>query len=425
MTPRVPERYYLGLAALIAAVVLGAIFVAPYPPFQDFTEWLYQSRIAADLLRGIDVPGFALAHYPIPNSASQAVLAPLSLVMSPVWAGRLFLTAYLVAALLLSWALARRFHPALGASMALLLLISLFLNSPFWNGYANSAVGLLVFGLYLLLPEEKARRAGIVALFGLLTFFLHAVAFCAFAAVASWRMVARRRLDGTVIGLLPSLLLAAWYIAAKPHVDAHSSGLSHGLAHFIAYKAYSLAKMGPYHNFVFADGGDAVARPWLYWGGVAINFLYAAGMVVLLALGLLTARRTKALRPELAAAACLLLLFALLPDVMAEVVNPGERFFYPALLLLLLYLPLSPRLARALALCGVVMAASVTTLLMPHAWFAPVNDAQIAAVPLRVLFLHRPTGNAAKIAELARAARARDHVRLPLTFTSSFVVPGP
>lgn len=410
----------LGLGGLVAAVLL----LAPYPPLQDFSEWAYQGHLLARLLQGLPVGAIGLATTPVPNSSVQLLLGLLSLAMPAALAARLFLLGLLGASVAVALALGRRYQPGAAGPFAALLLVAVFLNAAFWNGYANFQSGMVLLGAWFLLPEARRAAALVIMGFGLVIFFTHAMVFFAFCALlGTTALLDRRRIPATALGMLPAMLLTGWYIATNAGGNATETGGAGGPAAFLAYKLYTFAKLGPYHNFVFAEGGDIVTRPAFYWAGVAINLAFAAGLLAALALGLRTAIRSGRLAwAPLLAAAGLLAIFAVLPDLVQNVVNPGERLLLPALLLLLLVLPLPAPLVRMLGLGTVVLAACLGLLLTTeHAWQTPVHFTELRAETAG-LFRHRPTAFACKWQEMLRNAEAGDGPREPLAFRTSLLL---
>jgi hypothetical protein len=246
-------------------------------------------------------------------------------------------------------------------------------------------------------------------------------AFCALLGATA--LLDRPRILATMAGLLPAAMLTSWYVATDAGGGTTETSGASGLAGFVAYKLYTIAKLGPYHNFVFAEGGDIVTHPALYWAGAAINLAFAAGLVASLGLGLHTAIRSRRLPwAPLLAAAGLLALFAVLPDLVQNVVNPGERLMLPALLMLLLVLPLPVLLLRALGLGAVVLASCLLLLMATdHAWREPVHYTELHA-DTAGLFRHRPTAFACKWQEMQRSAAAADTPHEPLAFRTSLLI---
>jgi len=410
----------VGLGAVVAAVLL----LAPYPPLQDFSEWAYQGQLLARLLRGLPIGEIRLATTPVPNSSVQLVLGLLSLVMPAAMAARLFLLGLVGASVAVSLALGRRYQREAPGAFAALLLVAVFLNAAFWNGYANFQLGMVLLGAWFLLPEARRASAFVIMGFSLVIFFTHAMIFFAFCALlGTTALLDRRRILATMIGLLPAVLLTGWYVGIDAGGGATETSSAGGLAGFVAYKLYTIAKLGPYHNFVFAEGGDILTRPALYWAGGAINLGFAAGLLAALGLGLHAAIRRRRLPwAPLLAATGLLGLFAVLPDLVQNVVNPGERLMLPAMLMLLLVLPLPVALVRGLGLGAVVLASCLLVLLATdHAWRKPVHYTELRTETAG-MFRHRPTAFACKWQEMQRSAAAADTPHEPLAFRTSLLI---
>lgn len=350
------------LPALI--VLLLAIDIPPYVPMQDYNEWVYQGFVAAQLLHGHLTDQFVFATFPVPNSAVQAVLCLLNLVMSPIEAGRLVASLYVVAAIALAWSFAKKISPAQHVSYFYVLLVCVYFNTPFWNGYINYQIGILLFTAWLL--QDRATRAKPlwVLLFTVGAFFTHAVIWASILLMMALDALRRRR----VVPYLPALAsvgLFAWYVACKPAptvpVPPHQ-----GLLQAIGYKLYTFAKLGPYHNFIYANGATSSLETAGYYVGFAVNVAVAAGLLYLFCATASRALMRRApwahVSDETLASLVLFALFAVMPAVMADVVNPGERMLYPAVMLALLGVGesraaqrLVPRLAYAalvLAFCA-------------------------------------------------------------------------
>lgn len=398
---------------------------------------------AGAVVPGLSLAGFPggplrLAEAPIPNSSVQLLLGLMSVVMPAAVAARVFLLALVAASVVLALALGRRCQPRAPGAFAALLLVAIYFNAAFFNGYTNFQVGMLLLGAWFLLPEARRDQVLPIMGFGLALFFTHAMVFIAFGALVGLQALATRRLHAAVLGLMPSAALAAWYVLADAGGGATEPNGSGGLAGFLAYKAYTFAKLGPYQNFVFAGGGDLAARPAVYWAGAAINAAFALGLAAAILLGLRRALRTRpeawprqawspqALPPQawppLLAAGGLLALFAVLPDLVQNVVNPGERLLLPGLLILLLVLPLPPALVRALGLGALVLAASLTLLLAtPHDWQTPVHYTALKPETAG-LFRHRPTAFACKWQAMLDSAATGAVPGQPISFRTSLLI---
>ncbi|MFZ4407420.1 MAG: hypothetical protein ACOYOH_08765 [Paracraurococcus sp.] len=409
------------LTLAIAAVLLAA----PYPPLQDFSEWAYQGALLARLLGGLPVTEVSLVTHPVPNSLAQALLGVLAMLLPATLAAYTFLLALLGSGLALSLALGRRHRPASAGAFAVLLLVAFIGNTPFWNGYVNYQLALLLFGAWFLLPPARREDAGPILAFGLLIFLAHAAVFAAFCVLVAVRALAKRRLRGAALGLAPVGVLGVWYVLVGTAEPAEPAAGLDSLGAFLAYKAYTLSKLGPYHNFVFVEGGDEALRPALYWAGTAVNLLFVAGLFGALGFGLRRAWRRRSLdQAPLLAAALLVGLFLVLPRVAQHVINPGERLLIPAVLMLLLAVPLPGRAVRPLAaLGGLALAANIAGFALPHGdWSVPVHFRTMEAMGgARALYRHRPTSFACKWAELERSVVTGEAPRLPISFRTSLL----
>ncbi|TDH63897.1 hypothetical protein E2C06_03415 [Dankookia rubra] len=410
---------------ILALAISAALVFAPYPPLQDFAEWAYQGALLARMILGLGTPEVSLVTHPVPNSLAQALLGLLSLVLPATLAARVFLLGLLGAGLSVALALARQRQPAAGGAFAVVLLVSVFGNTPFWNGYVNYQLALLLLAAWFVLPPARRAEAWPIVGFGLLIFFSHAAVFAAFCVLVGVRGLLRRRIRAAVLGLTPALLLTAWYVLASPPEPAEADAALGGPGAFLAYKAYTVAKLGPYHNFVFATGGDEILRPALYWAGTLVNLVYAAGLLGMLGFGLWRGRRDRVLSASVLIASLVLLLgFVALPRVAQHVINPGERLLIPGVLMLLLAVPLSARVLRPLAvLGGLALAANLLVLATPsELWAKPVHFRDMAAMGgARAMFRHRPTSFACKWEELRHSEKTGEAPRLPISFRTSLL----
>jgi len=342
------------LAGVLAVLLAAALNVAaPMPPLQDFNEWLYQGWVVAQVWRG-NAGTFALKPWPVPNAATQFILGALNLGMTPWAAGVVFLTAYLAAGLALCRALAvrdGRFEPA----TFLLLLAVAVLNGPYWLGFANFQLGMLLLLAWLVLQRRGGSPAAADAALGVAIFFCHAIVLGIFCGLVGLRALRERQVPRAGLVLAAPLALLAWYVAADQDYGEYIPPAVNSAREFIAYKAYSLAKSGPYHNMVVGDVGDAARAPWLYWGGVGLNLLFALGLA---AVAWNAVRAWRA--PFVPVALLCLAAFAVLPSAAFGIVNIGERFLLPGLAIALVAAPDPAGLRRF----GAAVAAAMPALIV-------------------------------------------------------------
>ncbi|QBQ98390.1 hypothetical protein [Paraburkholderia pallida] len=331
------SELWMVLPALI--VLLLAINVPPYVPLQDYNEWVYQGFLAAQLLHGNLTDQFVFATFPVPNSAVQAVLCLLNLVVPPLVAARCVASLYVIAAIALAWQLAQKMSLEQNVSYFYLLLVCVFFNTPFWNGYVNYQFGILLFTAWLLQDGCTRAKPLWVLLFTVGAFFTHAVIWASILLMMAIDALRRRRFV-SYLPALPSVGLFVWYVARKPAPTVPDPSYPTGLLHASGYKLYTFAKLGPYHNFTLTNGIPSAIETVGRYAGFAVNIALAAGLLYLLYAALwrpLMRREAWAqLSDETLASLVLFVLFIAMPTVMADVVNPGERMLYPAMMLALL-----------------------------------------------------------------------------------------
>lgn len=387
-------RHAFTAAGVLSVVLAAALNLrGPMPPLQDFNEWIYQGWLIGQLMRGEDVP-FGLKPWPVPNGAAQVILALLNLMLSPKAAGIAYLMLYLAGMTWLARAIAGaqgRFNPA---TFLLAILIGC-LNSPYWDGYANSQLGTALYLLHVLRQRHGPTPMRWDVAMGFALFFCHAVLLAVFAlhtAIHAWQ---HRLAPRALAVLAPPFMLLAWYIGRDGSYGELIPPFGTTMAEFLAYKAYTAAKTGPYQNLIMGGIGDADRAPTLYLAGVAVNLGFVAVAVLPLVLCLLRdilgGQRTPA---HLTALACLAG-FAILPSALFGVVNVGERLLIPALLVALVATPDHWNMRRF----GAGLAAVSPMVLVHFHLIVPAVPpageishlaAHDASQRMRVLFWHRP-----------------------------------
>lgn len=227
-TPREPALPRLAFPALVALgfvpLVVGATFVCSDVPrhhaFQH-TAWTLLTDPAAP-----DAGVFALQDDPLPSLAWYAALAPL-LALPPALAERVLVAIHLVALPVATrWAIERK-APDAGAFawLAVPLVWTLLLGF----GLINFLYGIAACAVALVLAADAGDRtpANVGAAFvgGALLLGVHPLVYdvtvLMVAGILGWRLViepdrpaALRRGLAVLVGLLPSLAVAAWFLGA-------------------------------------------------------------------------------------------------------------------------------------------------------------------------------------------------------------------
>jgi hypothetical protein len=418
-----------GFSVLAAATLLlaTAVFLrAPILPLQDFNEWIYQGALVHDVLAGH--PGrFALKPWPVPNALCQFLLGLMMFALSPLAAGKVFIAAYVLGFGALCWRLCRRADGATDHAAFVLLVCVAVLNTDFWSGYLNFQLGLLLLGLHLLWARDGRRLPWWQeALFALLMFFAHALTLAMLAVHIGWRAAQQRGLvRGTlrvIAVMLPALVLAAWYSRADHDYGEYIPAQGQGMLGSLMFKAYTLAKYGPYQNMIFGAMGDMQRHFWLYVAGCVFNGVFAVLAFLPLLVASLSTLRARRAFPEIMTALTGLAAFLVLPSTMFGVVNIGSRFLVPAILFALVSTPDWRGLRRLAAGFACVMPLMV--LYVAHLEAQPVTGAEVdhlavtdPAQRTKWLFWHR----AFEFRDSAVAAHSGDRHRR-LGFTTSILM---
>ncbi|OED42318.1 hypothetical protein AB833_06590 [Chromatiales bacterium (ex Bugula neritina AB1)] len=360
------------------------LILQPYPVLHDYPEWMYQGFLVGELLVGNNASvneSFALVSYPVPNAISQLAMGLLNLSFPPVLAGQIWLAVYFVFATLLWRCITRSDGFPQGGAINLILTLTITLGSGFWNGYINFQFGVLFFSLYLYLSNGTQRFPVVqVFVFSLLIFLSHAAVYAALVVlvcVQRYRSAERWRY---LTAMLPSLLLLAWYTLIKL-----ASGVAVSeqmtLVKWIQYKTYTVAKQGPFHNFILPNGESLLTHfDWLYVIGFGMNFLIVLLLLCWASTIVWHFTRSRGWRdyigrgespvPILVTVGFLMSGFLVAGQNSFGVVNLGERFLVVAIVLLLVFFQ-CPKLLRRiwtiLAAVSAVYLMVATVLLIGYA----------------------------------------------------------
>lgn len=375
--PRGPSRPLLvaqWLFAGVALAYLSALVLTPRVHLLDLPYWVYEGAALRAKVLGTATGAaaeFPLKAYPVPNSLAQVLLAVVVGPLGPAGAGRVVAVLVLSVSLAAFYRLCTLLHGADGVYRTLIFTVTLAASAAYWNGYLNFQLGLAGLALYGA-ARAKRGEAGppvsltLVASLGL--FFSHFIPFLAFA-LGSGLEALRRRDARTLLALVPATGLTAWYVLAKGSADATVAGGYPDAFSFVLYKAYTILKLGPFVNFVNADGAGVLdAVPWLFlvlMGGAAF-FVVALGVALLSGSRALLQTSEVRSRTRLQVVVLGLGLAALglaLPPIWLSVVNPGERFMAVAVLLLVAVVPMPKRMLCVLAYAALPFVAYDVTVL--------------------------------------------------------------
>jgi hypothetical protein len=336
---------FVGLLTLALALTLNIADVVP--PLQDYGDWVYQGFLLKLIATGNDTI-VTIKPWPVPNAISPVVLAAGMLVSSPIVAAKAFVCVYLVAFTLICHWLTATDKGQSDPRFILLVLLGI-LDSAYWSGYVNFQVGLLLLLFYIGAHRRKQPLSlPFEILFGILIFFSHAICLGGFLLYVGWSSLLRRQLARGITIALPSIILLGWYVLANrttaPQIDPEGRG---SVIAFAIYKVYTLAKLGPYQNFIVDGAGDYDRNVVLYYTGVVANLGFVALFVGPLFLSNIVAVARRRFTPESLTALFCLGGFLVLPSTLFGVVNIGERVLTIGIILALLAVDLSPVVLRA------------------------------------------------------------------------------
>ena len=328
------------------ALTMLAIIIGRAPYLHDFAEWLYQGQIVKQsLLDPASVSGFELARYPVPNSLVTMILAAMSFILAPFWAGKVFLVSMLLAWYAVIKLFCNRFIDPQWRGLVSLFLFACNALAPFfWYGFVSYQTALLLVTWFFAIYRPETR-SWVIALFGLAIFFAHAIVFLVFGLFLAVRLLIRWNWS-VVTGLLPATACSLWFLVGRHYARVVPQRIDadwNGLREAVTYKAGYPAMLGPFKNFMWPDGGSLLENlGWIYWPGFLVNFFVAAllGLLILRVLwgygrGNLSGHpEPLVLRKSWAASMVLIMIFYLLaPYHFFGLVNAGGRVLLPLILM--------------------------------------------------------------------------------------------
>ena len=342
MDARIDKSWGKGVAAgyaCMVAVAMALIWGHRFVPMQDYPIWLSEGAVFSQCLRGTADDNFSIVPYPVPNSASTAVIGALTLAMNVETAGKVFLS--LVAAVF-AWGAywLTRPPPPLRRNAFSLIPLAWMLGFPFFHGNINYFLGVGVLALgggYLISRADAGNslRFWPVLAISVVMFFSHALMLAAcwlLVGVYLVNPIRRGQWKVAAAACVPSALLSAAYLVGRavcpmaplygPAAPAGSTTL--WAKNKVTELLYYLCPFGGFHAFQ--------RGPWPVALAVA-NAACLLGLAVLAAVVAWKARRKPRDRWLLAVCAVFLACWMAAPLYLGGVSSPGQRFVLPALLL--------------------------------------------------------------------------------------------
>ena len=341
--PRTSRQWagaWFGLAAMMVAYSCVILAARMPPPFVDLPDWVYQGVLFHGVLTGHPFAGYALKHYPIPNSTTTVALGLLDSILPWQWAGKVWIVFYLGLSGFVSWVVLRVL--AIDDWRAVVAMPGIvFVNLNFWYGHISFEFGVLLVLLLLAMLVRGSSTPWLAAMMTLI-FFTHMEACaCALLLLGVWCAMTRdwKRMSAA----LPTVALTVWYMAARfggGNADARGIPLpdyKYGSGAFLVYKANTFFKTFAYVNARMKSGPSLSEA--ILGKGVFVALILASLVLAILCL-------TQISRAVLAAyldgnsplprrvvawfVAALLLVSVLLPQIWLGVADPGSRLLLMA-----------------------------------------------------------------------------------------------
>jgi hypothetical protein len=299
---------------------------------QDLSDWTFQSWLFSKYITGEPLTHHILKQYPVPNSLVTVVMGGLATLLPIFLAEKIMVALTLLAWAALLYRLCRQ-RGELNISHAWIGFVLFALASNFWSGYLNFNIGALVWCFFLYRDYKKPLAPYQIVLFSVVLFFCHAIVYAVFFVYAFFVYVSGRYDWRRWLALVPSLLLCAAYLVGRYMVGGNNENIilidpieGAGPVKWLAYKVYTLLKLGPFQNYLLRDGQSFLENyTSFYWVAVALSALTLA-ILLLQLVRVQIAQWSASGRKKLFWLGMPLAL--LLPPELFGVVNPTERIIF-------------------------------------------------------------------------------------------------
>lgn len=320
------------LFGLIIAISLVSIWNCDIFPFQDWYDWLLQSKITYDLWSKSgsvsEWYSFAPHLFTIPNTFLTLILAVLQYLISAPVAGKVIFSIYAILLPLSVYKTVSHFSPHSPFRYAGAAWIH---NYFFAMGFLNYLFGIILCIFFL--PRILHRKAegwkltGEILFSSLLLYGFHGFPFGVFVLLWGFtvcRDLFQKRWDSVVpviLGLLPSLLLLGTYLVTNSNNDGETLGLYESLSHFLRTMAAPILPMHRYTPFETE---------------LPISIINAIAVTVISSLILLSCKRERIFREHLPVILPLIAIYLCSPIACVGNFYPPNQRFFPIVMVLIL-----------------------------------------------------------------------------------------
>ena len=332
------KRNSIDLSIYILFVATAILFIWFYRflPMQDYPDWLFQGFLFSEAIKGQAIADYQIISIPVPNIISTLFIGLFSLFLHPEIAGKLFLTTHVFIFTFGSRYLINSLDPKRDSPISYLPFILIF-SYPFFHGNINYIFSLGLFFLgtgYLVRHRHNQKYINIWILIAIsfLLYFSHGISYCAwllFMGVFITCNYEKILFKKFLLALAPSLVMLLIYGVYNLATFDITSGIDLRLATFLQSKLKSAFKyFCIFHSFYPFQDMDNRFMKWF----ALLNPGFCFGIFMICIYWLRSAFKNVITDVSLFITALIFIfIFCISPLYFVGILNPGQRFLYPAL----------------------------------------------------------------------------------------------
>jgi len=227
------------IVLFITILVITPVYLTQYPPLNDYPWHLARIIILSDLDSPVYNEFYKAGSFLLPNMAMDMFAIPLTSLVGPENASRIFVALSLLSVMFGTMVLHKAAHKRF--SPWPLLAVALLFNAMFRYGFLNYIFGMgiafFAAGIWLLI-NPGFRRLIFTLLMSLLLIMLHFAAFGIFAvivgsveihnAVGCWRQKGiKTSISHLIISAIPFLIAIALFLLLSPTSEVTGSSIKY------------------------------------------------------------------------------------------------------------------------------------------------------------------------------------------------------
>lgn len=349
----------LSLTAL--AVLLTASLFHKYVYLQDFPNWVYQGVLFRDWLSGNPSPNYLIKPYPVPYMFGTVFMGGLDLIAPWKIVAKIFIVFNAALAYFAITFFARSLK-RYNDTAIFIAVVSIIFGLLYNYGNSNYEIGVwicMIFAGYFVRDDLPPAR---VAIFLVIAFFCHGLAFLFCSYLAAILLFQRRR-PVDFAAFVPGGILGALYIWGRyikwSNVEAIyiPQTVPYGGFYFVLFKGNTLLKLAGFVNFSLEMGRSIFPDSVIALGLItSVVFIYLfASQLFSYCKNLFSSTDEKSKEHQLAISLLAWsTIFVLAPQNMLGIADIGQRLVsivYPMLLIMSFA---RGRAGRMMAACSVL-----------------------------------------------------------------------